>query len=65
LGGNRDSYTKSDLTFKGKDYNFTRQCCITDKPKGWHVDYINPAKMTIPQTNFNWGILLMIITASL
>jgi hypothetical protein len=32
--------------------------------KGWHVDYINPAKMTIPQTNFKLGTL-MIITASL
>jgi hypothetical protein len=23
---------------------------LLDKPKGWHIDYINPARMTIPQT---------------
>ena len=26
-----------------------------DKPKGWHIDYVNPANMTIPQTNFRMG----------
>ena len=26
-----------------------------DKPKGWHIDYINPTKMTIPQTNLRLG----------
>ena len=58
-GGNRDSYTKSDLTFKGKDYNFTLDNVAShDKPKGWHVDYINPAKMTIPQTNFRMGYFI-------
>lgn len=55
-GGNRDSYTKSDVTFRGKDYNFTiDNMAAHDKPKGWHVDYINPARMTIPQTNFRMG----------
>ena len=58
-GGNRDSYTKSDLTFKGKDYNFTLDNVTShDKPKGWHVDYINPTKMTIPQTNFRMGYFI-------
>ncbi|MCG9793608.1 autotransporter domain-containing protein [Flavobacterium algicola] len=58
-GGNRDSYTKSDVTFKGKDYNFTiDNMTAHDKPKGWHVDYINPARMTIPQTNFRLGYFL-------
>jgi hypothetical protein len=58
-GGNRDSYTKSDLTFKGKDYNFTLDNVAShDKPKGWHVDYINPTKMTIPQTNFRMGYFI-------
>jgi hypothetical protein len=28
-----------------------------DKPKGWHVDYINPV-MTIPQTNFRIGYFI-------
>ena len=58
-GGNRDSYTKSDLTFNGKDYNFTLDNVTShDKPKGWHIDYINPAKMTIPQTNFRMGYFI-------
>ena len=55
-GGNRDSYSKSDITFRGKDYNFTLENVPAhDKPKGWHVDYINPSRMTIPQTNFRMG----------
>jgi hypothetical protein len=58
-GGNRDNYTKSDVTFKGKDYNFTLDNATAhDKPKGWHVDYINPTKMTIPQTNFRMGYFI-------
>jgi hypothetical protein len=55
-GGNRESYSKSDITFKGKDYNFTiENVKAHDKPKGWHIDYVNPARMTIPQTNFKMG----------
>ena len=55
-GGNRESYTKSDVTFTGQDYNFTiANMAARDKPKGWHVDYINPMRMTIPQTNFRLG----------
>lgn len=55
-GGNRDSYSKSDITFKGTDYNFTiYDVTAHDKPKGWHIDYVNPGRMTIPQTNFRMG----------
>lgn len=55
-GGNRESYSKSDVNFRGKDYNFTvENMSAHDKPKGWHVDYINPANMTIPQTNLRLG----------
>ncbi|PWB20701.1 hypothetical protein [Flavobacterium sp. HTF] len=55
-GGNRESYSKSDVTFKGKDYNFrVDNMAAHDKPKGWHVDYVNPANMTIPQTNLRLG----------
>ncbi len=58
-GGNRESYSKSDVTFRGKDYNFTvDNMSAHDKPKGWHVDYINPANMTIPQTNFRLGYFI-------
>ena len=55
-GGNRDSYSKSDIRFKGDNYDFTIQnATAKDKPKGWHADYINPTRMTIPQTNFRIG----------
>ncbi|MBS7253370.1 hypothetical protein [Flavobacterium branchiicola] len=55
-GGNRESYSKSDVNFRGKDYNFTvENMAAHDKPKGWHVDYINPVNMTIPQTNLRLG----------
>ncbi len=58
-GGNRDSYTKSDVTFKGDGYNFTVKNMVShDKPKGWHIDYINPTRMTIPQTNFRLGYFI-------
>ena len=58
-GGNRDSYTKSNVNFKGENYNFTIDNMVAhDKPKGWHVDYINPVKMTIPQTNFRMGYFI-------
>lgn len=55
-GGNREKFSKSDVTFKGDDYNFTLDNMVThDKPKGWHVDYITPGRMTVPQTNFKLG----------
>lgn len=58
-GGNRDSYTKSDIHFEGADYNFTLyDVTAHDKRKGWHIDYINPVRMTIPQTNFKMGYYL-------
>lgn len=58
-GGNRDNYTKSDIHFKGDNYDFTVQNAIADdKPKGWHVDYVNPGRMTIPQTNFRMGYFI-------
>lgn len=55
-GGNRGYYSSSDLHFQGADYDFTlNNASAHDKPKGWHIDYINPGKMTIPQTNFRLG----------
>lgn len=59
FGGNRAAYSKSDITFKGDDYNFTiKKATAHDKPKGWHIDYINPARITIPQTNFKLGYFI-------
>lgn len=58
-GGNRDIYSNSDITFTGDDYNFTLYNVEShDKPKGWHIDYINPVRMTIPQTNFRLGYFI-------
>ena len=58
-GGNRESYSKSDIHFKGPDYDFTLYDVeASDKPKGWSIDYINPARMTIPQTNLRIGYFI-------
>lgn len=58
-GGNRGYYTKSDIRFRGEDYDFTLENVYAhDKPKGWHVDYVNPARMTIPQTNLRIGYFI-------
>ncbi|MFD2909629.1 hypothetical protein ACFSX9_12900 [Flavobacterium ardleyense] len=58
-GGNRETFSKSDIRFKGADYDFTLYDVVAhDKPKGWHVDYINPARMTIPQTNLRIGYFI-------
>ena len=58
-GGNRESYTNSDIHFKGNNYDFTLyDVAAVDKPKGWHIDYINPSRMTIPQTNFRLGYFI-------
>lgn len=58
-GGNRESFSKSDIHFKGPDYDFTLyNVQASDKPKGWSIDYVNPSRMTIPQTNFRLGYFI-------
>lgn len=58
-GGNRESFTKSDIHFSGPNYDFTLHNVIADdKPKGWHIDYVNPKRITIPQTNFRMGYFI-------
>lgn len=58
-GGNRETFSKSDIRFKGADYDFTiHDVAAHDKPKGWHLDYVNPARMTIPQTNLRIGYFI-------
>jgi len=58
-GGNRESYSKSDIHFKGDGYDFTlNNVKADDKPKGYHIDYLNPARMTIPQTNLKIGYFI-------
>ena len=58
-GGNRENFSKSDIQFKGADYDFTiYDVEAADRPKGWHIDYVNPGRMTIPQTNFKIGYFI-------
>lgn len=58
-GGNLESFSKSDIRFKGEDYDFTLyDVAAHDKPKGFHIDYFNPTRMTIPQTNFRIGYFI-------
>mgnify|MGYP006201583425 CR=1 FL=1 len=58
-GGNREDFSKSDIRFKGKDYDFTLyDVDAHDKPKGFHIDYFNPVRMTIPQTNLRIGYFI-------
>ena len=38
-GGNRETFSKSDIRFEGEGYDFTIQdATAKDKPKGWHID---------------------------
>ena len=56
FGGNREKFTKSDIHFTGNNFDFTINNAVAhDKPKGWNIDYINPTRMTIPQTNMRFG----------
>ncbi|MCC9041569.1 hypothetical protein LNQ81_02435 [Myroides sp. M-43] len=58
-GGNRGYFTNSDIRFRGDDYDFTLENVqASDRPKGWHIDYINPTRMTIPQTNLRVGYFI-------
>jgi len=58
-GGNRETFSKSDIRFQGEGYDFTiHDASAKDKPKGWHIDYINPTRMTIPQTNIKVGYFI-------
>ena len=59
FGGNREKYTKSDIHFTGGTYDFTVNDALAhDKPKGWNIDYINPTRFTIPQTNMRFGYFI-------
>lgn len=50
-GWNRAQYSRSDIQFTGDAYNFTlHNVKANDAPTGIHMDYINPLRLTIPQT---------------
>lgn len=58
-GGNRESFSKSDIHFTGDNYDFTLyDVAAHDKSKGWHIDYFNPTRITIPQTNLRIGYFI-------
>ena len=59
-GWNRGFYSKSDIHFKGDDYNFTLQDVIaTDRQSDFSIEtYFKPSSLTIPQTNFGIGYYL-------
>lgn len=55
-GWNRDSYSKSDITFKGNDFDFTiYNVKADDKPKPFGIQFFSPGELTIPQTNYRLG----------
>lgn len=58
-GWNWDWYTKSDIHFVGTDFDFRLyDVKAVDKQKEFSIDYFNPTKLTIPQTNFRVGYFL-------
>jgi len=56
-GWNRETYSNSDITFKGNDYHFTlNDVAAREKVKPFALDpYLHPLKITIPQTNVRLG----------
>ena len=59
-GWNRAAYTKSNISFKGNDYDFQlRKVVAHDKPSKFSFqDYLQIDRMTIPQTNFRIGYFI-------
>lgn len=59
-GWNRATYSKSDISFKGTNYDFTLQDVVAkDRITQFSFnDYINPVNITNPQTNFRIGYFL-------
>lgn len=56
-GWNWSWYSKSDINFKGDNYNFTiHNVSAQDRQTAFTLDkYLNPSSMTIPQYNFRVG----------
>ncbi len=59
-GWNRGWYTNSDIRFTGNNYDFTlTDVKAFDRQSDFGIDpYLNPARITIPQTNFRIGYYL-------
>ena len=55
-GWNSGHFTKSNIRFKGPDYDFTLKKSIAkDRQTKFTTKYFNPAHITIPQYNFRVG----------
>lgn len=55
-GWNRSSYSKSDIYFKGEDFDFTiHDVKADDKPKPFGIYFLSPGDLTLPQTNYRLG----------
>jgi len=55
-GYNRSAYTKSDIRFKGKGYDFTmKNATASDNYAKLGRVYIDPAQITVPQFNVRIG----------
>lgn len=59
-GWNRGFYTDSDIHFKGEHYDFQLDNVVgKDRQTEFNLDpYLNPGKLTIPQTNFRIGYFI-------
>jgi len=58
-GWNRAAFTKSDIHFKGADYDFTlKKVAAHDRQTPFSLKYFNPTKVTIPQTNARIGYFI-------
>jgi hypothetical protein len=59
-GWNRDAYSKSDIRFRGSNYDFTLENVIA-KDRQYPFDfrvYFSPKRLTIPQYNFRLGYFI-------
>lgn len=58
-GWNRATYSNSDITFKGTNYDFTlKDVKANDRITEFTYDYFHPTKITLPQTNVRVGYFL-------
>ena len=59
-GWNRAIYSNSDVHFRGNGYDFTLHNMIAkDRPTDFSFDdYLNPLRVTIPQTNARIGYFI-------
>ena len=59
-GWNWSWYSKSDIHFKGDNYDFTiHNVSAQDRQTAFTLDkYLNPSSMTIPQYNFRVGYFI-------